>query len=111
HRRFSKRRWHVHCRSLYKGQYRCENLVSAELGGGEMGVNKGSDGAVSTTVRPLHLLTTDILLADLISGRAISTNEGHSLAVATDHARSVLNWYRSNRRSEEHTSELQSREN
>ncbi|HWJ87804.1 MAG TPA: AAA family ATPase [Pelagibacterium sp.] len=43
-------------------------------------------------------MTTDILLADLISGRAISTNEGHSLAVATDHARSVLNWYRSNRK-------------
>ena len=56
-----------------------------------------SDGKESTTVRPLHLLNTDILLADLISGRVISTNEGHSLTVATDHARSVLNWYRSNR--------------
>ena len=47
--------------------------------------------------RPLHLLTTDILLVDLISGRAISTNEGQVLALSSDHARSVLNWYRVNR--------------
>lgn len=47
--------------------------------------------------RPLHLLTTDILLADLISGRAIVTSEGHSLSLVTDHARSALNWYRRNR--------------
>ncbi len=48
-------------------------------------------------VRPLHLLTTDMLLADLISGRTIATSEGHSLTLATDHARSALNWYRGNR--------------
>lgn len=47
--------------------------------------------------RALHLLTTEILLADLISGRTISTSEGHSLSLPTDHARSVLNWYRGNR--------------
>ena len=49
------------------------------------------------TVRPLHLLTTDILLADLVSGRTIATSEGHSLSLGTDQARSVLNWYRANR--------------
>jgi hypothetical protein len=48
-------------------------------------------------IRPLHLLTTDILLADLISGRTIATSEGHSLILSTDPARSVLNWYRLNR--------------
>ncbi|MGK6321007.1 ATP-binding protein [Sphingomonas sp. DT-204] len=49
------------------------------------------------TTRPLHLLTTDILLADLISGRTIATSEGHSLTLDTEHARSVLNWYSRNR--------------
>ncbi|MDK2768084.1 MAG: AAA family ATPase [Sphingomonas sp.] len=47
--------------------------------------------------RPLHLLTTDILLADLISGRAIATDQGQAFSLATDHARAVLNWYRLNR--------------
>lgn len=47
--------------------------------------------------RPLHLLTTDILLADLISGRTIATDGGRTLALSTEHARSVLNWYRVNR--------------
>jgi hypothetical protein len=48
-------------------------------------------------IRPLHLLTTDILLADLTSGRTIATSEGHSLVLSTDDARSALNWYRLNR--------------
>jgi hypothetical protein len=48
-------------------------------------------------IRALHLLTTDMLLADLISGRIIATSEGHSLSLASNHARSVLNWYRGNR--------------
>lgn len=49
------------------------------------------------TPRALHLLTTDILLADLISGRDIVTSEGHPLSLTTDHARSALDWYRRNR--------------
>lgn len=49
------------------------------------------------TSRPLHLLTTDILLADLISGRTIATSEGHSLTLEIKAARSALNWYRRNR--------------
>src|SRR4051794_4917092 len=52
---------------------------------------------VETPTRPLHLLTTDILLSDLISGRTIATDEGHSLMLGSEHARSILNWYRSNR--------------
>lgn len=50
-----------------------------------------------TVTRPLHLLTTDILLSDLISGRAIATDESQTLSLSTDHARSALNWYRLNR--------------
>ena len=46
--------------------------------------------------RPFHLLTTDILLSDLILGRTIATNEGHTLSLSSEHARSVLNWYRVN---------------
>jgi hypothetical protein len=59
----------------------------------------GKEGAPppSTPARPLHLLTTDTLLADLISGRTIATSEGHELTLATVHARSALNWYRANR--------------
>ncbi len=55
------------------------------------------DSESQPVVRPLHLLNTDMLLADLISGRTITTSEGHSLRLATDHARSTLNWYRGNR--------------
>lgn len=47
--------------------------------------------------RPLHLLTTDILLADLISGRAIVTDQGREFCLSSAHARSVLNWYRASR--------------
>ena len=56
-----------------------------------------NDDVTPPTIRPLHLLTTEILLADLISGRTIATSEGHTLALNTEHARSVLNWYRVNR--------------
>lgn len=47
--------------------------------------------------RPLHLLTTDILLADLISGRAIVTEQGQAFSLPSEHARAVLNWYRLSR--------------
>lgn len=47
--------------------------------------------------RPLHLLTTDILLTDLISGRAIVTDQGQEFCLSSAHARSVLNWYRASR--------------
>lgn len=58
---------------------------------------EAGEGENQPTTRPLHLLTTDILLADLISGRTIATSEGHSLTLETEHARSALNWYRRNR--------------
>jgi len=45
-------------------------------------------------VRALHLLTTDLLLAELVSGRPIATDEGHRLALESDAARGVLSWYR-----------------
>lgn len=62
-----------------------------------MSSGEAADSESLPPSRPLHLLTTDILLADLISGRAIVTSEGHSLSLGTDHARSALNWYRRNR--------------
>ncbi len=45
-------------------------------------------------VRALHLLTTDLLLAELVSGRPIATDEGHRLILGSDAARGVLSWYR-----------------
>lgn len=52
---------------------------------------------VEATSRPLHLLTTDILIADLVSGRAIVTDDGLRLTLSTTNARGVLAWYRANR--------------
>jgi hypothetical protein len=47
--------------------------------------------------RDIHLLTIDVLLADLIGGRAVSLGGGEELALASDDARAVLDWYRRNR--------------
>lgn len=47
--------------------------------------------------RDIHLLTTDALLADLIGGRAVALGGGRQLALASDDARAVLDWYRRNR--------------
>lgn len=47
--------------------------------------------------RDIHLLTTDALLADLIGGRAVALDDGEQLALASDDARAVLDWYRRNR--------------
>ena len=47
--------------------------------------------------RDIHLLTTDALLADLIGGRAIALGGGGQLALGSDDARAVLDWYRRNR--------------
>jgi AAA domain len=49
------------------------------------------------TARPLHLLTTDILLADLISGRAIITGQSTRFDLPTAESRAILDWYRRNR--------------
>ncbi len=46
--------------------------------------------------RDIHLLTTDALLADLIGGRAVALGSGEQLALASDDARAVLDWYRRN---------------
>lgn len=47
--------------------------------------------------RDIYLLTTDALLADLIGGRAVALGGGEQLALASDDARAVLDWYRINR--------------
>ena len=47
--------------------------------------------------RDIHLLTIDALLADLIGGRAVALGRGEELALASDDARAVLDWYRRNR--------------
>lgn len=47
--------------------------------------------------RDIHLLTTDVLLADLIDGRAVALGGGKNLTLASDDARAVLDWYRRNR--------------
>lgn len=44
--------------------------------------------------RALHLLTTDLLLSELICGRPIMTDEGHRLELGSAAARGVLSWYR-----------------
>ena len=44
--------------------------------------------------RPLHLHTLDSLLADLVSGRAVSVGDTATFALLNDRARSALQWYR-----------------
>ncbi len=51
----------------------------------------------SATPRDIHLLTIDALLADLVGGRAVALGGGDELAMASDDARAVLDWYRQNR--------------
>lgn len=45
--------------------------------------------------RDFHLITTNTLLADLVSGRNIAIGDGRILTVASDNARAILDWYRS----------------
>lgn len=47
--------------------------------------------------RDIHLLTTDVLLAELVGGQAVALAEGEQLALGSDDARAVLDWYRRNR--------------
>ncbi|MDN5882718.1 MAG: ATP-binding protein, partial [Nitrosospira sp.] len=47
--------------------------------------------------RGIHLLTIDILLADLIGGRAVAIGGGDTFTISSDDARAVLDWYRQNR--------------
>lgn len=51
----------------------------------------------TSTPRGIHLLTIDALLSDLIGGRAVAIGGGEELALASDDARAVLDWYRRNR--------------
>jgi hypothetical protein len=44
--------------------------------------------------RPLHLHTLDSLLADLVSGRAVSIGENATFALPDNRSRSALQWYR-----------------
>lgn len=47
--------------------------------------------------RDIHLLTLDALLADLIGGRTVALRVGQELALASEDARAVLDWYKRNR--------------
>jgi hypothetical protein len=47
--------------------------------------------------RPLHLLTIDILLADLVSGRVVIADQSIRFDLLKAESRSVLDWYRRNR--------------
>ena len=47
--------------------------------------------------RDIHLLTTDVLLADLIGGRSVALADGEKLELTSDEERAVLDWYRRNR--------------
>ncbi len=53
--------------------------------------------AGSAAPRDIHLLTIDALLADLVGGHAVALGGGDELAMASDDARAVLDWYRQNR--------------
>lgn len=55
------------------------------------------ENTTTQSSRPLHLLTIDILLADLISGRAVVTEQSQSFELSTFESRSALDWYRRNR--------------
>jgi hypothetical protein len=44
--------------------------------------------------RRLHLHTLDSLLADLVSGRAVSVGDGATFVLPDDRTRSALQWYR-----------------
>lgn len=49
-------------------------------------------------VRPLHLHTVESLCADLVSGRAVGVGaQNESFSLASEGARSVLQWYAANR--------------
>lgn len=52
---------------------------------------------IDPSSRDIHLLTIDTLLADLICGRAVGIGGGDKLAMSSDDARAVLDWYRQNR--------------
>lgn len=46
--------------------------------------------------RDFHLLTTEALLNDLVSGRNIAIGDGRALMIRSDDARAILDWYRLN---------------
>jgi hypothetical protein len=50
----------------------------------------------SQVPRDIHLLTTEALLSDLISGQKIGLGDGKLLALDSDDARAILNWYQHN---------------
>ncbi|WP_176598291.1 MULTISPECIES: ATP-binding protein [Sphingobium] len=52
------------------------------------------DGA--RPARDIHLLTTDAVLADLVSGREVIVRDNDRYSLDSDGARSVLDWYREN---------------
>jgi len=66
----------------------CCSIVSKV---GEQLTTENQDAA-----RELHLLTTDVLLADLVSGRSISLSDGKKLEFESTDVRAILDWYRRN---------------
>ena len=55
-----------------------------------------SNGQAELQGRPLHLLTTQGVLAELVSGRGIETASSGTFTLASVDARAVLGWYRGN---------------
>jgi hypothetical protein len=65
---------------------------------GEDALQQGDVMTEGTRVsRDIHLLTTDVLLAELVGGQTIALGNDTELALASDDARAVLDWYRENR--------------
>lgn len=58
---------------------------------------KSEENVGHTHKRQLHLLTTDILLTDLISGLDISCDDLKTFTLESVEARNILYWYKNNR--------------
>jgi hypothetical protein len=60
----------------------------------------GEEGDVATdnqgVVREIHLLTTDVLLSELVNGYEVSLGGEKRLGIASSDARAMLDWYRRN---------------
>ncbi|MGU3317492.1 ATP-binding protein [Sphingomonas sp. M6A6_1c] len=62
-----------------------------------MPVDASDKADIAEATRPLHLLTIDVALADLISGRKIGLDTAETFGIPSVEARSILDWYRRHR--------------
>ena len=60
--------------------------------------DRGSDVTTEKhgAVREIHLLTTDVLLSELVNGCEVSLGGARRLGIASSDARAMLDWYRRN---------------